>query len=142
MSENKTRATESDVAAFLNAVTPEEKRTDALRLDRIFRDATGFEPAIWGSSIVGYGRYHYVYESGREGDYLATGFSPRNRNFSVYIMPGYAGFGNILDRIGKHKLGKSCMYFKCLADIDENALRDLIRAGLEDLRRYWAVRPA
>ena len=96
---------------------------------------------MWGPSIVGYGRYHYVYKSGREGDYLATGFSPRKSALSIYIMPGYADFGEILARLGKHKTGKSCLYVNKLADIDLDVLAELIRAGLTDLAAHWPVDP-
>lgn len=141
MAENKTQATDTDVSAFLAGVEPAWKRADAERLDALFREVTGYRPTMWGPSIVGYGRYHYVYDSGREGDFLATGFSPRAQNFSIYIMPGYADFSAILDRLGKHKTGKSCLYVKRLADIDEDVLRELIRAGLADLSKRWEVHP-
>ena len=141
MSENKTQATRTDVDAFLAGVAPDWKRADAERLDALFRELTGFRPVMWGPSIVGYGRYHYVYETGREGDFLATGFSPRAQNFSIYIMPGYADFGAILKRLGKHKIGKSCLYVKRLSDIDEDVLKELIRAGLADLATRWPVHP-
>lgn len=142
MSENRTQATGADVRAFLAGVTPEWKREDAFRLDGIFRAATGFEPVMWGPSMIGYGRYHYVYDSGREGDFLATGFAPRAQNFSVYIMPGYTDFGAILSRLGPHKAGKSCLYIKRLSDIDAEVLTELIRAGLADLGTRWPVAPA
>lgn len=142
MAGNKTVATTADVAGFLGRVEPAWKRADAARLDAIFREVTGFQPVMWGSTIVGYGRYHYVYKSGREGDFLATGFSPRAQNFSIYIMPGYADFGGILDRLGKHKTGKSCLYVRRLSDIDESVLAELIAAGLADLAGYWDVHPA
>ena len=142
MSQNKTQPTARDPADFLAAVEPDDKRADAIRLDALFREATGFEPVMWGPSIVGYGRYHYVYGSGREGDFLATGFSPRAREFSLYIMPGYADFGAILERLGKHRTGKSCLYVKRLSDIDLGVLRELVRAGLDDLARRWEIRPA
>lgn len=141
MSQNKTVASDASVSAFLNTVEPEWKRQDAQRLDAIFREVTGFEPTMWGPSIVGYGRYHYVYQSGREGDFLATGFSPRARNFSIYIMPGYADFSKILGRLGKHKTGKSCLYVTRLSDIDEDVLRELVRAGLKDLASRWEIHP-
>lgn len=136
---NKTVETTQAVGEFLSMVEPERKRLDATELDRIFRAATGFEPRMWGPSIVGYGRYHYRYDTGREGDFLATGFSPRKANLSIYIMPGYADFGNILARLGKHKTGKSCLYISKLADIDTRVLTELIRAGLDDLGRRWPV---
>ena len=138
---NRTVASDADVAAFLDAVEPERRRTEGQRLDAIFREVTGFAPRMWGATIVGYGRYHYRYDSGREGDFLATGFSPRKANLVLYILPGYADFGDILGRLGKHRKGRSCLYLNTLADADEAALRDLIAAGLADLGRRWAVHP-
>lgn len=91
--------------------------------------------------MVGYGRYDYRYESGREGSFLATGFSPRKAKLSVYILPGYADFGDILSRLGKHARGKSCLYINRLDDVDEDVLAELIQAGLADLGRRWAVHP-
>ena len=142
MAENKTKATEVDVSDFIGAVEPEKKKSDAERLNKIFQEVTGFEPKMWGPSIIGYGRYHYKYDSGREGDFLATGFSPRKANLTLYIMPGYADFGPILDRLGKHKKGKSCLYINKLDDIDEDVLKELIAAGLKDLDGKWPVQPA
>ena len=104
-------------------------------------NVTGFDPVMWGPSIIGYGRYHYTYASGREGDFLATGFSPRAREFSIYIMPGYADFGTILDRLGKHRTGKSCLYVKRLSDVDTGVLAELIEAGLRDLAKHWDIHP-
>lgn len=141
MAENKTQPTEVRVEDFLAQVEPEQKRLDGLRLDALFREVTGFQPVMWGPTIVGYGRYHYIYKTGREGDSLATGFSPRKANLSIYIMPGYAEFGDLLDRLGKHKIGKSCLYINKLADVDEGVLAELIRAGLRDLATYWPVQP-
>jgi len=140
MPENKTRPTGDGVAAFLATVEHPTRRADALRLDEIFRELTGWSPRMWGPSIIGYGSYHYRYDSGREGDAIATGFSPRKANLVVYIMPGYADFGALLDRLGKHKLGKSCLYINKLADIDEEVLKELIRAGLDELGQKYPVR--
>lgn len=136
---NKTQATTQDVARFIETVDPLSKREDARVLDQVFRDVTGFHPAMWGPTIIGYGRYHYRYDSGRGGDFLATGFSPRKARHSIYIMPGYADFGDILARLGKHKMGKSCLYVNKLADIDLDVLAELIRAGLRDLEQKWPV---
>ena len=130
-----------DVDAFLAAL-PEDRRSDARRLDSLFRETTGFSPVLWSGSILGYGRYHYRYESGREGDFCATGFSPRAREFSVYIMPGYTDFSDILERLGKHRKGKSCLYFKRLDVIDEAVLAELIDAGLRDLGTRWDIHPS
>ena len=142
MSQNKTQATEAAVSDFIAAVDHPTRRVDAEALDALFRKVTGWQPQMWGPSIVGYGSYHYVYDSGREGDFLATGFSPRKANMSVYIMPGYADFSAILARLGKHKIGKSCLYINKLADIDLDVLEELIRAGLADLDAKWPVRPS
>ncbi len=133
--------TGQSVDQFLAAVQPARKAEEARQLDTLFRDVTGFAPVMWGPSMIGYGRYHYRYASGREGDFLATGFSPRKAAHSIYIMPGYADFGNILSRLGKHKLGKSCLYVNKLADIDLEVLSELVRAGLDDLGRIWPVEP-
>lgn len=141
MPQNKTAPTAQNVADFITAVEPTAKREDARQLDQLFREVTGFQPVMWGPSIIGYGQYHYVYDSGRQGDFLATGFSPRKARHSIYIMPGYADFGDILARLGKHKMGKSCLYVNKLADIDLDVLAELIRAGLADLNQKWPVQP-
>jgi hypothetical protein len=140
MAENKTQANEASVDAFLCAVEPERRRADGLTLDALFRRVTGWNPVMWGGSIVGYGQYHYRYESGREGDFLATGFSPRKSSLSLYIMPGYQEMGDMLDRLGKHKKGKACLYLNKLSDADESVLEEIIRAGLEDLGKRYPVK--
>ena len=139
MSENKTRPTTQTAADFIAAVDHPTRRADAVVMDAMFQDITGWKPRMWGPSMVGYGSYHYTYDSGRSGDFLATGFNPRKANMSIYIMPGYADFSDILARLGKHKIGKSCLYVNKLADIDLNVLQDLVRAGLEDLSSKWPV---
>ena len=139
MSDNKTVATDADVTAFLQAVEHPTRRADGLALDQMFREITGWTPRLWGPSIVGYGKYHYRYDSGREGDFLATGFSPRKANLSIYVMPGYQDYSAILKRLGKHKTGAACLYITKLADVDMGVLADLIRAGLEDLHRIYPV---
>jgi hypothetical protein len=141
MSANKTQPTKANVAAYLDTVTPPDRVTDAQALDALFRKVTGFEPMMWGASIVGYGRYHYRYESGREGDFLATGIAHRKAALWIYILPGYTDFGPILSRRGKHKIGKSCLYVNKLADVDTNMLDELIRAGLDDLNNHWPAAP-
>lgn len=141
MTANKTTSTDVNVAEYLNAVAHPVRRADALVLDQMFRDVTGFTPRMWGPTMVGYGRYHYVYDSGREGDSLATGFAPRKSNLVLYIMPGYTDFSHILNRLGKHKLGKACLYINKLADVDLDVLAELVRAGLDDLDTRWPVQP-
>ncbi len=139
MAVNKTQMTGGDVDRILDAVTPERRRDEARALDALFRRVTGWQPRLWGPSMIGYGWYHYRYESGREGDFLATGFSPRKAALSIYILPGYADFGDILARLGKHKLGKSCLYLTRLEHADMDVLAELIAAGLADLNRRWPV---
>ncbi len=139
MAENKTQASSQSVSDFMNAIAHPTRQADALALDAMFQKVTGWAPQMWGPSIIGYGSYHYTYDSGRSGDFLATGFSPRKSNMSVYIMPGYADFSDILARLGKHKSGKSCLYINKLADIDMDVLAELVRAGLKDLDGKWPV---
>ncbi len=142
MTKNKTQPRSISVIDFIAEVQPERRRKEAAQLDEMFRKTTGYDPVMWGTSIVGYGRYHYVYASGREGDFLATGFSPRKAALSIYIMPGYADFTSILQRLGKHKLGKSCLYINKLEDVDMGVLTELVRAGLDELATHWPVHPA
>lgn len=141
MAENKTKVTAQDVQAFVAAVPHPTRAKDARTLDALFRKVTGWQPQMWGPSIIGYGRYSYTYKSGRSGEFLATGFSPRKSNLSIYIMPGYADFGPILSRLGKHKFGRSCLYINTLADVDLKVLEELILAGLDDLSKRWTVSP-
>ena len=140
MSVNKTQPSKVSVQEFLAQVAPATRREDALALDRLFRKVTGFTPVMWGASIIGYGAYHFRYASGREGDHLATGFSPRARAFSIYIMPGYQDFSGLLNRLGPHKHGKSCLYFTRLSDVDQEVLATLIGEGLAGLNAIWPVR--
>ncbi len=140
MAVNKTIATDADVDLFLSQVEHPQRRMDGLRLNEIFQEVTDWSPRMWGPSIVGYGQYHFSYESGRSGEFLATGFSPRKSNLSIYIMPGYADFSDVLQRLGKHKLGKSCLYINKLSDVDEGTLKELIRAGLNDLGKKWPIK--
>ena len=139
---NKTQATDVDVQTFLEAVEHPVRRADALVLDEMFRRITGWAPKMWGPTIVGYGGYHYVYDSGREGDMCATGFSPRKSNLSLYIMPGYQDFGHLLAKLGKHKTGAACLYINKLADVDIVVLEEIVRAGLKDLDARWPVTPS
>lgn len=131
-SQNKTRPTEVDPLNFIAAVENEVRRADAYRLVEIMRDETGEEPYMYGPSIVGFGTYHYVYESGREGDAPLAAFSPRKANTVVYLIGGYEDlYPDLLARLGPYKTGKSCLYIKKLDDVDEDVLRQLIRDSTE-----------
>lgn len=142
MTDHKTQSTPQSVSDFIAAVDHPVRCADAKILDKLFRDETGWQPRMWGPTIIGYGSYDYTYESGRTGSSLATGFSPRKANLVLYIMPGYADLKTYLDRIGKYKKGKSCLYINKLADVDLDVVRALIRAGLTDLATHWPVKPS
>lgn len=137
MSENKTQPTEASPQDFIAAVEHPVRRADAEVLLEMMTRITGWEPKMWGPSLIGFGAYHYKYESGREGDFMRTGFSPRKANQVIYIMPGYTDFSPILDRLGKYKKGKSCLYINKLADVDMDVLEELIRAGLADMAEKY-----
>ena len=127
MSENKTRPTDQSVIDYLSSVEHKTRRKDGLTLLEIMQEITGEDAVLWGSSIIGFGSYHYKYESGREGDMPLVGFSPRKQSMTVYIMPGFEDYDEMLEELGKHKIGKSCLYINKLADVDEEVLRKLIR---------------
>ena len=139
---NKTQPTDVSVEAFLSDVQPDRKREEARELDRLFRKVTGWNPVMWGPTMIGYGSYHYLYDSGREGDMLATGFSPRRAKHSIYVLPGYYDYSAILDRLGKHTKGKSCLYINKLGDVNLDVLAELIAIGLRDLSKSWSVQPS
>lgn len=134
---NKTQPTSVSPTEFVAALEHPVRRADAETLLDIFADQTGMTARMWGPSIIGYGQYHYKYESGREGDMLMTGFSPRKANLVLYIIPGYSEMGDMLDRLGKHKIGKSCLYVNKLADVDIDVLKEIIVAGLEYVRANY-----
>ncbi|WP_368186545.1 DUF1801 domain-containing protein [Aestuariibius sp. HNIBRBA575] len=141
MADNKTQITAQSVEDFIASIDHPTRRADAIVLDQMFRRVTGYTPRMWGPTIIGYGQYHYTYKTGRQGDSLATGFSPRKASQSIYIMPGYANFADIMARLGKHKTGRACLYVNKLADIDMDVLEELVRAGLKDLNSHWPVVP-
>lgn len=128
-----------DIQDFLNAIEPERRRNEALSLDRIFQDVTGFSPKLWSGRMVGYGQYAYTYDSGHSGISLATGFAVSARHLVIYIMPGYTEFPELLARLGTYRKGKACLYLTRLENADDGALRALIRAGLDDLGTRWTV---
>lgn len=129
MAENKTQPTAVPVEEFLAAVEHPVRRADGFALLELMRRVTGQEPVMWGPSIVGFGQYHYRYESGREGDSAAVGFSPRKANLALYVLGYGGGTDELLARLGKHKTGVSCLYITKLADVDLGVLEELVRAG-------------
>lgn len=137
MAKLKTQPGKASVSQFINAVDDEQKRHDCKQVMTIMKQVTGKKPVMWGESIVGYGQYHYKYASGREGDWMVTGFSPRKQNLTIYIMPGFSEYQDIMDKLGKYKLGRSCLYVKKLEDIDQNLLRELIARSVQDMERIY-----
>jgi hypothetical protein len=134
MTENKTKPTTTSVTEFLDAGTDEERRADAKALARLMQKVTGYEPVMWGPSIIGFGSYHYAYESGREGDMLIVGFSPRKAANVLYGLIGFDGAEAVLAKLGKHTSGKGCLYIKKLADVNMNVLETLIAEAVAATR--------
>ena len=134
MSQNKTQKTGASVEDFLSAIENRRRREDGFAVLAMMREITGLEPEMWGPSIIGFGDYHYKYESGREGDFFLTGFSPRKQSLTLYIMSGLEGSGDLLGELGKHRTGAACLYINKLADVDVDVLRDLIRISFESAK--------
>ena len=137
MAEPKTRKTRKSVAKFLREIPDEQQREDAHRIARMMESITGAKPAMWGPSMVGFGEYHYVYASGREGDWFETGFSPRKRELTLYIMSGFAKHDTLMKKLGKYRTGKSCLYIKKLDDVDRGVLRRLIKGSVDYIRKTY-----
>lgn len=136
MAENKTQQTDASVTEFLNALGDERKRQDSLVIIELMREITNEEPKLWGPSIIGFGSQRYRYETGREDNWFLTGFSPRKANLTIYINGGFDQHQAVLDRLGKHTLGKVCLYVKRLSDIDQGALRELVQRSVAFVREH------
>lgn len=135
MAENRTQPTGASVDEFIAAVENERRRHDARAVLELMRAVTGEEPVMWGDSIVGFGQYHYEYDSGREGDWFLAGFAPRKSNLVVYIMSGFPRHAELMQKLGKHRTGSSCLYISKLDDVDRDVLRDLVRRSVEHMRK-------
>lgn len=135
--ENKTQVTEVDPVDFVSAVEHPTRRADGELLLEMMQRVTGHVPKMWGPSIIGFGRYRYRYESGREGEFMLTGFSPRKANLVVYILPGYDDISEQLDRLGKHRVGKSCLYINKLADVDMDVLEEIVADSVSRMRTNY-----
>ncbi len=133
MAKLKTTPNDENVEAFLNAVDNEQRKADAFTILKLMKEVTGYPPKMWGGSIVGFGSYHYKYESGREGDWPLTGFSPRKQSLTLYLMSGFDHHQKLMDKLGKYKTGKSCLYIKKLEDVDMKVLTELIRQSVADV---------
>jgi len=135
--DNKTKPTEVSPEDFVAAVEHPVRKADAETLLEVFARVTGYKPKMWGPSLIGYGRYAYKYDSGREGEMLMTGFSPRKAKLVLYIMPGYQDLQPMLDRLGKYKLGKSCLYINKLADVDLDVVEEIIHFGVDYMKSNY-----
>jgi hypothetical protein len=137
MAELKTKQNTGSVENFLDTVEDEVKRKDCKVLLDIMKEVTKEEPKMWGDSIIGFGTYHYKSKSGQEGDWFITGFSPRKGNISIYLMHGHEGYEELFDKLGKHKMGKGCLYLKSLNDINMKILKDIIKRSVRDIQKRY-----
>ena len=138
MADLKTAPNEQSVETFIDSVEPEWKRDDAREILSLIGKITGEDPVMWGDSIVGFGNYHYKYESGREGDWFLAGFSPRKQSTTIYMMGGFDGQDEMLEKLGKHKKSVGCLYIKKLADVDMSTLEKMIKKSVETLKKRYA----
>ncbi len=140
MAENKTKLTKVSVTAFIKSIEDEQMRRDARKVAAMMREATGSRARMWGANIVGFGEYHYKYESGREGDFMIAGFSPRKQALTLYVIPGFKHFESLMSKLGKYKTGKSCLYIRRLSDVDEQVLKRLIVGSVKYMRKHYATK--
>lgn len=139
MAETKTKFTGVKVQDFIATAEPEERRKDAETLVALFEKITGEKAKMWGPSIIGFGQYHYKYESGHEGDAPRAGFSPRKANLVLYVLGDFEGVEDLLKKVGKHKTGKVCLYIKRLADVDMDVIAQLIRGNWEEMKKRYPL---
>jgi len=142
MAENKTKATGASVTTYLAGIQDKERRKDCEALVKLITKATKQKPTMWGSSIVGFGSYHYKYASGREGDACVIGFSSRKGDITIYLTAGLVGREDLMAKLGKHKVGKGCLYIRKLSDVDLNVLDKLITASFADRQSRHGQNPA
>ena len=131
--ELKTKVNDASVTKFLDTVADERKRDDCFEILKMMRQITKEEPKMWGSSIVGFGSYHYKGKSGREGDWMLTGFSPRKQNLTLYLMGGFDD--DLLEKLGKFTTGVGCLYIKTLQDVDKKVLKELVKASVKRMKQ-------
>ena len=134
MAELKTQENDASVNDYLNSVEDKKKREASFKVKELMEEVTGEEARMWGDSIVGFGHYHYKYASGREGEWMLTGFAPRKRNLTLYILSGFEEYDDLMQKLGKHSTGKSCLYINKLEDIDLDVLRELVDKSVQHMR--------
>jgi hypothetical protein len=141
MAELKTKKNSASVPAFLRGIEPEQRRKDGLALLAMFKEVTGMKPVMWGSSIVGFGQYHYKSErSAQEGDWPLVAFSPRKQNLTLYVMPGFGDYGPMLKKLGKHKTSVGCLYINKLDDVDTKVLKQIIKRCMTDMQKRYPTK--
>ena len=133
----KTKLNEASVEVFINGIVDNQKREDSRIILNMMQKSTGAEPKMWGDSIVGFDTYHYVYASGREGDWMLTGFSPRKQSLTLYIMNGFDHLGPMLKRLGKYKTSKGCLYIKRLSDVDLAVLQEIVDTTVKYMKEKY-----
>jgi len=138
MAELKTKQNDQSVEKFLNGIADKKTREECFTILEMMKQITKMEPKMWGDSIVGFGNFHYKYESGREGDWFLTGFSPRKQNLTLYIMAGFAQYDDVMKKLGKHKTGKSCLYINKLEDVNLPALKKLLQQSVKHMTKIRA----
>jgi hypothetical protein len=136
--ELKTKVNDASVTQFLERVTDEQKRNDCFEILKLMKQVTKEEPKMWGSSIVGFGSYHYKGKSGREGDWMLIGFSPRKQNLTLYLMHGFDTHADLLKKLGKFTIGMGCLYIKNLGDVDKKVLKELVQASVNRMKQQEA----
>jgi len=140
MAELKTKPTQASVKEFFNQILDETRRQDCIEIAKIMEEVTGEKPKMWGPSIVGFGSYHYKYDSGREADWMLIGFSPRKKDLTLYLMMGFEKFPELMKQLGKYSTSKSCLYIKKLSDINKPTLKKLIKQSVKELKDYTAAK--
>lgn len=138
MADVKTKPSKASVKKFLDGVENERRREDCRAVVRMMEEITGEKPTMWGDSIVGFGSYHYKYASGREGDWMLVGVAPRKQSLTLYIMPGFDRYQELMDKLGKYGTGSSCLYIKKLDDVDTDVLGDLVRESVTYMRTKYS----
>ncbi len=142
MSELKTKPTNASVEKFLNQVADETRREDCFKVAKMMEEITGEKPKMWGPSIVGFGSYHYKYASGQEGDWPIAAFSPRKQDLTLYLLPGFQEHADLMEKLGKHSTGKSCLYIKRLSDVHAPTLKKLIRESVKRMKEITKKKAA
>ena len=137
MAELKTNETKLSVTKFIGKVENDQKRQDSQAILKLMKQVTKEEPKMWGGSMVGFGHFHYKSDSGREGDWFLTGFSPRKQNLTIYITPGFDKYESLMTQLGKHKTSKGCLYIKKLEDVDMKVLKQLIKQSYQDMKKKY-----